>query len=172
MCWLHFYRLRGGCLSRFGLHCHFAAQAHVHKGPVLSAELLSHPLGTRHAASGREWLRAGCAPRRLVVLQPSVVMLLTNAPRVLRLHIPIDGTAPRHLQVLLLTQSPLQPAAAAVAADTPHLRTEYTPCESHHTRNSTRATHTRRENDFQACIVISKRCKRNGEFFPPSVHPQ
>jgi hypothetical protein len=75
---LHFHRLRGGCLLFFRRHCLEVARAHMHHGPVLGTELLSQPLGAGTPCRGRERLRAGGAPRRLVPVKPLVDMPLTN----------------------------------------------------------------------------------------------
>ncbi len=69
---LHFHRLSGGCLLLFGCQRCFIAWSLVHRGSVLRAELLPHPLGTQHAARGGERARTGCAPLRLVAVEPLV----------------------------------------------------------------------------------------------------
>ena len=70
----HFHRLSVCCLLLFGRQRFLIARALVHKCAVLSAELLSHPFGTCHAARGGEEPRTGCAPRWLVATEQFVHM--------------------------------------------------------------------------------------------------
>ncbi len=75
---LHFHWLSVGGLLLFDGQRFFIAWPLVHKGPVLSAELLPHPLGAGAPCRGGERHRAGCAPRRLVPVKPLVGMPFAN----------------------------------------------------------------------------------------------
>ena len=72
---VHFHRLRGGCLLFLCRQRFLIARPLVYEGSMLSTQLLSHPVGTRHAARGGERAWAGCALSRLVAVEPFVDML-------------------------------------------------------------------------------------------------
>lgn len=168
---LHFHRLGGGSRLFFGCHCLEVARSHVYKGSMMSAELLSHPCGTWHACGGGQRLRTGCAHRRLVSVQPSVVMQLADVSTVLRLH-SLHCAAPHHLQILLLTDRSLGADAFRAATDAPHLRIKRRASAPHSTQRSTRAAHTQSEEDLHTCIVIYEPCNQNGEICSRAVRQQ
>ncbi len=91
----HFHRLSVGCLLLFGRQRFLIARALVHKGFVVRAELVSQLVGTRHAARGGERSRTGCAPHRLVPVQPLIGVPLTDDSGVIG-HSLIDCASSSH----------------------------------------------------------------------------
>jgi len=161
-CWLNrvvllldFCRLIEGQLPFLGCQRFFIAWPLVHCHPVWGTQLLPHPLGALHAASGGERAWAGCAPRGREVLQPSVVMRLADAWAHLATHSSLLTATCHQLLLLLAHCSPLA-VTAAVATHAPPLRTQRRLGESHSRERHTQTAHTHSEQVFHACLAISK----------------
>ena len=171
---LHFHRLSVSCLLLFGRQRFFIARALVHKGSVVSAEFLPHPLGAGAPCRGGEGARTGCAPRWLVPVKPLVGMPFADDSTVVDDSL-VDCASSSHQLPFFLCQR-LQCSAALLAAESAwplqiacmHRSTH----ASHSTQRSTRAAHTRSEEDLHACILIYEPCKRNGEICSRAVHQQ
>ncbi len=133
---LHFHRLSVGCLLLFGHQRIFITRTLVHEGSVLSAELLSHPLGTGAPCRGGERLRTGCALSRLVAVQPLVDVSLTDHCAVVG-HPLVDCASFSHRFPFLLLQG-LQRSATLFAAESARVLQAH-PCATtaiHHTAHS------------------------------------
>jgi hypothetical protein len=158
----------------FGRQRFLIARPLVHKGPVLSAELLPHPL--RAGARGRrgEGPGAGSALRRLVAVEPFIGMSLADDSGVVG-HSLIDCAALSHQLPFFLCEG-LQCSTALLTAESAwplqiacmHRSTH----ASHSTQRSTRAAHTQKFSLGHAQLQKSKRCNRNGEICSRSVHHQ
>ncbi len=81
----------------------------------MGAELLPHPLWAGAPSRGGEWARTGCAPRRLVAVQPLVAVLLAYDRAVLHcLPIHLASTVQ---QLLFCCRHSLQHGIAAISAN-------------------------------------------------------
>ena len=171
---LHFHRLSVGCLLLFRRQRFLIARALVHEGPAMRAELLSQPVGTRHAARGGERVRTGCALSRLVAMEPLVHMAFADDCTVIGDPL-VDCASSSHQFPFFLCQrlqcsSTLLTSESAWVLQSASIHRSTHPPQS--TQRSIRAAHTRSEKDFHACITISKPCNRNGEICSRAVCQQ
>ena len=123
---------------------------------------------------GGEGMRTGCAPRRLVAVEPLIGVPLTHDSGVVG-HSLIDCASSSHQFPFSLCDG-LQCSAALLTAESAwplQIACMHRSTHAHHsTQRSTRAAHTQTFSLGHSRLQKSKPCNRNGEIFPRAVHQQ